>query len=351
MICIHDGKQTDLSFAFLLRGVARTQERLCRDAGYSYCEEDDAQSAMTRSIVTDLLGSAGTEEFERSKSVVSARALADACDRVFSASPFTSQATQYPDFVLENFFTRERRRITAMGMTDGGRVRLRYTVKRPRELVRPGNIPNENRMTMANYVNEVGSVPMRGKIVNPDHAKVCQSIIDDVDLNAQPEAVLIGQMEEWLLARHTSTALKRFDAFTSYLDNIHNVDIYDSLLPGWTRLKKWMKCTDPNLRWFRIKTSTGVNRLFTFDHPLPIQGGAGLLRIPTEELKVGMTMFGCRTDRKSGARRAIPIEIAEHKAVSHDLIPPVGYDVETESDHFDLDTIVTHNCRTRSICR
>ena len=64
-----------------------------------------------------------------------------------------------------------------------------------------------------------------------------------------------------------------------------------------------------------------------------------------------MTMFGCKTDRKSGSRRAIPIEIVEHKAVSHDLIPPVGYDVETESDRFDLDTIVTHNCRTRSISR
>ncbi len=206
-------------------------------------------------------------------------------------------------------------------------------------------------MTMANYENEVGSVPLRGRVINPVHVRTAQAIIADTDPNAQPEAVPISQMEEWLLMRHTSAPLKRFDAFTSYLGDIHNVEIYDSLLPGWTRLKKWMKCTDPNLKWYRIKTSTGVNRLFTFDHPLPIEGSTGMTRIPAEELEPGMMMFGCKTDRKSGSRRAIPIEIVEHKAVSHDLIPPVGYDVETDSDRFDLDTIVTHNCRTRSICR
>ncbi len=104
------------------RGVSMTQARLCRDAGLSYTEDDEAQDAMARQIATELFGDAGTEALHHASGAVSASELACAVNRVFSESPVASCSTAYPCFVLENFFLEERRRITAMGMTGDASV-------------------------------------------------------------------------------------------------------------------------------------------------------------------------------------------------------------------------------------
>ncbi|MBQ7456325.1 MAG: hypothetical protein IJS54_01735 [Desulfovibrio sp.] len=350
-ICIQH-KLHPLTLDFLVRGVAQTEKTLCDAVDVPYREIDAIQNALAATIATNLiLDYTGSQEktLDDLPLIIDGATIATQTQKTFAEYGFGSDALSSARFPFAQLFAPQPERIRSMGMTDGGRVRVRYTVKKPKEAVRPGNIPNETRMTMANYENELGVVPLRGRVRNPDHVHTANEIIFDPDLNAMPESVPIGQLDDWLVMRHTCSKLKKFDAFTTYLDNIHNVDIYDSLLPGWTRLRKWMKCSDPNLSWFRIKTSTGVNRLFTFDHPLPIEINGNLVRIQAEEIAPGMVMFGCKTDRTTGNRRAIPIEVVENKSVSHELIPPSGYDVETDSDRFDIDTIVTHNCRTTSI--
>jgi len=351
-ICFLDNHKQALTYDYIVRGVAHIQKELCDRVGLPYVEEEAIQNAIADAVVhTMSMHSTGTQHLSLDEIPLcfESSLFFESVAKSFADYEEGSESLVQSNFPYESLFTPKETKYRYMGMTDGGRVRVRYTVKRPKEAVRPGNIPNETRMTMANYENEIGFVPLRGRVKNPEHIRVANEIINDPDYNAQPESVPIGQLDDWLTVRRTCGKLKKFDAFTSYYDNIHNVEVYDSFLPGWTKLRKWMKCTNPNLEWYRIKTSTGVNRLFTYDHPLPIQVDGQFERVQMVEIIPGMTMLGCKTDRKTGARRAITIEVAEHKAVTHDLIPPSGYDLETDSDHFDIDTIVTHNCRTTSL--
>lgn len=115
-----------------------------------------------------------------------------------------------------------------------------------------------------------------------------------------------------------------------------NMLIFDSSSNGFVKVKKFIRNDDYN-RWNRVKFNGRVLTL-TSDHPLPTQRG----RIAVEDLKPGDTVPASKYKKESDFSKEYTVESVEFLG----NIGEYEYDVETESDRFDVSGINSHNCRS-----
>lgn len=115
-----------------------------------------------------------------------------------------------------------------------------------------------------------------------------------------------------------------------------NMLIFDSSSNGFVKVKKFIRNDDYN-RWNRVKFNGRVLTL-TSDHPLPTQRG----RIAVEDLKPGDTVPVSKYNKENEFSEKYIVESVEFLG----NIGEYEYDVETESDRFDVSGINSHNCRS-----
>ena len=171
--------------------------------------------------------------------------------------------------------------------------------------------------------------------------------------------VKFKDVEEFLVS-HNLTETKepiKFDENTYYYNIVPGVHTSDtialrSMFPDPTEIKKFMVFKDPNLKWLKIKYR--VDKIFgyetraitvTDDHPLPVRKEVdkGFVRTLARDIKVGDMLPYVVTQPRSSYPACEVTEIIELDERY------IGYDIETSTDRFDVDGIVSHNCRTRTI--
>lgn len=164
-------------------------------------------------------------------------------------------------------------------------------------------------------------------------------------------------LETWLLDNGLTTTNKpkQFDENTYYYDLTLDVYTNDSLSEnGKTRIKRFMVFQDPKLKWLMIKfnvTMYSLNHepkstysdyiIVTDDHPLPLVNKFGNLeRTRADKICTGDMLV------HTGNPYQYECEVCEIKELDEQY---TGYDIETSTDRFDTESIVSHNCRTRVI--
>lgn len=130
----------------------------------------------------------------------------------------------------------------------------------------------------------------------------------------------------------------------------YQIYIWDSSESIYVKAKKFMRCTEPakGESWklvHIIGDREGDRRelVLTTDHPLRVEGkGLSYDRAQVKDLKIG--------DRLEASNQTENIAYTVYQIEDPQYpLQQCGYDFETESDRFDLDNIVSHNCRTRVI--
>ena len=174
------------------------------------------------------------------------------------------------------------------------------------------------------------------------------------------ENIKFKEMERFLVS-HNLTKTKepiKFDENTYYYNLVPGVRTRDSgvicrLFPEGTEIKKFMVFKDPNLKWLKIKyraySALGSDQrviIVTDDHPLPVKkdGDKRFVRTLARDIQVGDQLLSSIS--LSDNFCAYSCEVTEIVELHEQYI---GYDIETSTDRFDVDGIVSHNCRTRVI--
>lgn len=129
----------------------------------------------------------------------------------------------------------------------------------------------------------------------------------------------------------------KVSGYSRYCDTDGEIEIYDTTSHGYVNCKKFIRNEDRG-DWIEMKFNSGLKLLLTSDHPLheKIKG-----RVYARDLKVGdkiEVVDGLGT-------KYVDIE----SKVEIGYRGEYSYDVETESDRFDVSGIASHNCRTRVI--
>lgn len=146
----------------------------------------------------------------------------------------------------------------------------------------------------------------------------------------------------------------QFDDITEYIDlTDKGIEILDSAEGKWVECKKVMRCKNPAANWLTINTAHNHMVTVTSDHPLfvKIAGVPAPFRMEAKNILTGMQLYA-----------EVAVGVDDQGNPTHwdsvtgttplstpTTIDYVGYDVETSSDRFDLNGIVSHNCRTRVI--
>lgn len=128
-----------------------------------------------------------------------------------------------------------------------------------------------------------------------------------------------------------------------------DVSVWDSNAGRFVKVLTWIENPERG-NWFHVKFSNGRLLTLTGDHPLPTQRG----RVFVEDMVVGDKVPVANppviNGEAMGAARSKPKNAKYAQVVSIEFIGERGkksYDLETESDRFDLSGINSHNCRTR----
>ena len=160
--------------------------------------------------------------------------------------------------------------------------------------------------------------------------------------------VTFEKMEEFLVS-HKLTETKepiKFDENTYYYNLVPGVQTADELSEtGYSTIKKFMVFKDPKLKWLEIKYEikyTSYKKeirsiIVTDDHPLPIWKDGEFVRTLAKDIQINDRLTSCTS------RLNTVVEITELTEQY------VGYDIETSTDRFNVNDIVSHNCRTRTI--
>lgn len=146
--------------------------------------------------------------------------------------------------------------------------------------------------------------------------------------------------ELWNKLAETMPVKKR--KLAKYID-LNNYYVFDTSLSNFTRVKRII-CNEDIGVWNKVIFNNGDSILLTDDHPLPTQRG----RIFVKDLKKG--------DRVSKAAKfenhnVFSVTVSDRECVVESIEHlgyrnRCGYDLETESDHFDVSGINSYNCRT-----
>ena len=155
--------------------------------------------------------------------------------------------------------------------------------------------------------------------------------------------LFFNEVEDYLVKNKLVGDPIQFDKDTVYYNTKHGVYIFDSDFGGVVKVKKFMifKTTQP---WYRIHcvlSNKGYTMNWSFDatedHPLPVIGKG---RTFVSDLKEGdFISASLGTEWES-------VKVVKKEKLD---IQKTGYDFETESDKFDTDYIVSHNCRTKTL--
>ena len=154
--------------------------------------------------------------------------------------------------------------------------------------------------------------------------------------------LFFNEVEDYLVKNNLVGDPIQFDKDTVYY-NTDGVYIFDSDKGGLVKVKKFMifKTSQP---WYRVHCVLH-NKDYTMDwsfdatedHPLPVMGKG---RTFVSDLKEGdFISASLGTGWES-------VEVIKKEKLD---IQKTGYDFETESDKFDTDYIVSHNCRTKTL--
>lgn len=115
------------------------------------------------------------------------------------------------------------------------------------------------------------------------------------------------------------------------------LEVYDTYSKGFVKVLTLLRNKDVH-GWAEITFSNGTTLVATLDHPLPIEGKG---RTFVSDIAVGDKIREAKSDRV--------LEIVDIKDCGDRFDGHYSYDVETESDRFDVGFIQSHNCRTRVI--
>lgn len=124
---------------------------------------------------------------------------------------------------------------------------------------------------------------------------------------------------------------------SKYFETSGIVKIYDTLSERFVDCKKVIKNPNRN-NWMHITLSNGQSINCTLDHPFPVlnKDTGELLRTFTSDIKIG--------DEIPSTDKGIYYSVVDIRPID---IDEDSYDVETESDRFDVSGIISHNCRSR----
>lgn len=118
-----------------------------------------------------------------------------------------------------------------------------------------------------------------------------------------------------------------------------DVTIYDSYVKKFVHVDKII-CNEDIGVWYAVYFDEGIteeNKIYlTADHPLPTKRG----RVFVKDLVVGDEVYTSNAYKKD----LETVKVVDIKFIGYRNRN--GYDVETISDHFDVDHINSHNCRT-----
>lgn len=122
-----------------------------------------------------------------------------------------------------------------------------------------------------------------------------------------------------------------------------NVMVYDSVAKKYVRVKKLIQNLAPD-KWLEISATDG-KIVVTPDHPLMIANDSGdKLRIRAKDLRARDELYYIVSKNRTKKSRIVGIREMSQDEVPHGMF---SYDFETESDRFDANGFVSHNCRTR----
>lgn len=155
------------------------------------------------------------------------------------------------------------------------------------------------------------------------------------------------------LTKFLELKAKSFDATTEWIDLEdpglnYSFYLWDSHEDRYVKAKKYMRCKAPakGEKWqsvYLIGDERGdkLELDLTTDHPLSVYRGENKFeRVQVKNLKIG-DRIEASFDSKNESYTIYRIVDSPESMY--------GYDFETESDRFDLEGIVSHNCRTRVI--
>jgi len=136
------------------------------------------------------------------------------------------------------------------------------------------------------------------------------------------------------------------------------LQVYDSHSGGFVNVKTLIH-NKVSFNFWKITFSDNRSIIVTGDHPLPIEGRG---RTTVDNLKVGDCIKAISHYKLVDSSKISVLGTPFHEEITHDEIKVISvkriekldiaepsYDVETESDRFDLSGVFSHNCRTRVI--
>ena len=115
--------------------------------------------------------------------------------------------------------------------------------------------------------------------------------------------------------------------------------IYDTM-NGWVRVKKVIKNYNVN-NWMKVRLDNKVNIYCTTDHPFVVVEKG---RTYGRDLKIGDKVYYNNEEDKNKKANITKVEIEKISMMTG--ISMDSYDVETESDHFEVNGMYSHNCRS-----
>ena len=165
----------------------------------------------------------------------------------------------------------------------------------------------------------------------------------DVTIDGEPiTADTIGEV--WFKLKNDYKKKVRISGPSDYIDlEDMDVRIYDSVAKRYVKVKKWIQNPAP-IKWLEIAAVDG-KIVVTPDHPLMVANDSGeRLRIHAKDIRFRDCLYYVVS--KDHVKKSRIVGVSE---IDPDRVPNgiFSYDVETESDRFDANGFISHNCRTR----
>ena len=135
----------------------------------------------------------------------------------------------------------------------------------------------------------------------------------------------------WQLAS-SMYGVYQYTEHSQFINCDDNFQIYDTSSNRFVRIKKFIKNDDMG-RWNKVEFENGLSIIATSDHPFPTQRG----RIKVKDIIVG-------SDEVQLAKSKNMVKVTDITFLGYRYANE--YDVETESDRFDVSGINSHNCRS-----
>lgn len=130
-----------------------------------------------------------------------------------------------------------------------------------------------------------------------------------------------------------------------------NICVYDSIHKDFVKVKKFIKNPNRN-NWTEVVFDNNISILATDDHPFHVIGKG---RTFVKDIKNGDKLYLSRVDFVQSWQQQTLVYKDKEEQMSPSTIIDIfpsnycgfSYDVETETDLFDVSGVVSHNCRTR----